>query len=418
MKKMKLLPIILMLAAAALLFTGFSRPYATATATPTPAAADGKNTFKLTIDDAKAAAFKDAGVKEKDVVLKKAGMTRDDGVAVYEVEFYYKDTEYEYDIDPNTGKITDLDKDAMDAEDYKKMEALQKAAEKAAAAAKTTDNTTSKSTDKSTDKSTVNKTTGLTLEDAKKIAFDDAGVKEKDVVLKRAGQTRDDGVVIYEIEFYYKDVEYEYDVDPNTGVIMDLDRDPMDKEDYEKMKALQKKATAKTTDKTGDVTLDEAKKIAFDDAGVKEKDAVLKKAALTKDDGVDEYEIDFYCKDIGYEYDIDPKTGIITDLDREPMDKEDYAEMKALQQKSTGSGSAATTAPAGTVNEDKAFEIALAHAKVSAADAYDKKVKLDYDDDYGREIYEVEFKAGGTEYSYDIDSKTGEILDFEAEADD
>ena len=394
MKRTKLLLVVLVIAASAMLLTGFSRPCATGTPTPTPSAAgsEDKNAFKLTIDDAKAAAFQDAGVKEKDVVLKKAGMTRDDGAAVYEVDFYYNDTEYEYDIDPNTGKIVDLDKEAMDAEDYKKMEDLQK-----------------KASVKKSDK-----TGGLTLDDAKKIAFADAGVKEKDVVLKRAGQTRDDGVAVYEIEFYYKDVEYEYDIDPATGVITDLERDPMDKEDYEKMKALQNKATAKSKEKTGDLTVDEAKKIAFEDAGAKEKDVVLKKAELTKDDGVEEYEVDFYYNDIEYDYDIDPKTGIITDLDRDPMDSEDYAEMEALQKKAAGG----TAANDGSVNEDKALEAALAHANVAAADATEVKVKLDYDDDLGQEVYDVEFKAGGIEYSYDIDPATGEILHFESDSDD
>lgn len=374
------------------------------------AASGSKDTVKITVDEAKKTAIDDAGAKEKDVTLKKAGLTTDDGIVKYEVEFYYKDFEYEYDIDPGSGKITDCDKEAMDSEDYAKMKLLQERASD-----KESDKSAEKPAEKPSDKSSKeNKVYILTIKDAQKIAYDDAGVKEKDIVLKKAVLTTDDGTDMYEVEFYYNDFEYEYDIDPKTGIITDLDRDPMDAEDRAKMEALKKKGSEKSTDKTGTISLDDAKKTALDDAGVKEADVVMKKAELSADDGKNKYEIEFYYKDIEYEYDIDAKTGAVTDLDRDPMDAEDYTEMKALQKKDEKETSANT----GSVNADKAFEIAIAHAKVSAADTKKKEVKLDYDDDLGKEVFEVEFKAGGKEYSYDIDPETGNILQYESEIDD
>ena len=50
--------------------------------------------------------------------------------------------------------------------------------------------------------------------------------------------------------------------------------------------------------------------------------------------------------------------------------------------------------------------------------AADKKAKLDFDDDFGKEIFEVEFKVGSTEYEYKIDPKTGDIIVEKIETDD
>lgn len=165
---------------------------------------------------------------------------------------------------------------------------------------------------------------------------------------------------------------------------------------------------------TVQLTADDAKQIAFDDALVTEQDVVLKRAELDTDDGIPKYEIEFYYDDTEYSYDIDPETGMITDLDTDPMDAEDYAEMEALLQFTED----ASYDDAGMIDEDSAFEIAVSYAGVSLDDAYDIQVYLDYDDYLGKEVYEVEFKADSMEYSCDIDPETGEIYDFESETDD
>ena len=56
---------------------------------------------------------------------------------------------------------------------------------------------------------------------------------------------------------------------------------------------------------------EEAKRIAFEDAGVAEQDATLIKAELDIDDGVTKYEVDFHVGQTEYEYDIDATTGAI-----------------------------------------------------------------------------------------------------------
>ena len=66
--------------------------------------------------------------------------------------------------------------------------------------------------------------------------------------------------------------------------------------------------------------------------------------------------------------------------------------------------------PAATddIGIDKATEIALADAGLAASDVQFTKQSAEIDD--GVNIYEVEFVSGNTEYEYDIDAKTGNIL--------
>lgn len=64
------------------------------------------------------------------------------------------------------------------------------------------------------------------------------------------------------------------------------------------------------------------------------------------------------------------------------------------------------------IGEEKARNIALNHAGLTAAQVHFIKTKLDYDD--GRWEYEVEFYTDAyQEYDYDIDAVTGAILKFD-----
>ena len=63
------------------------------------------------------------------------------------------------------------------------------------------------------------------------------------------------------------------------------------------------------------------------------------------------------------------------------------------------------------IGAEKAKSIALNHAGVSASQTTELKVERDTDD--GVLEYEVEFKAGGMEYEYKIDARTGGVLTYE-----
>ena len=78
----------------------------------------------------------------------------------------------------------------------------------------------------------------------------------------------------------------------------------------------------------------------------------------------------------------------------------------------------ADKASAQGITEEKAMDIALSDAGVANADATRKEIHLDYDDDYGKEVFDIEFHKGTTEYSYDIDPANGNILNSEMDIDD
>ncbi len=75
---------------------------------------------------------------------------------------------------------------------------------------------------------------------------------------------------------------------------------------------------------------------------------------------------------------------------------------------------ASTSTVTGGIDEEQAKQIALEHAGLEQADVTFVHVKLDWDD--GRQEYEVEFYKDNTEYDYDIDAQTGEILSFDSDA--
>jgi len=167
---------------------------------------------------------------------------------------------------------------------------------------------------------------------------------------------------------------------------------------------------------SGQISVEDAKAAAFAHAGLKEKDVVLRKAALDMDDdrGILKYDVDFYAADKDFEYDIDAATGAVIKAEREAMDAEDYAEMKAIKE----SMKTKEAAKAAGLNEEGALDIALKHAGVAKSDVSFKKIHLDFDDDLGKTIYDVEFHVGVKEYNYDIDPTTGAIYEFDVDIDD
>ena len=68
------------------------------------------------------------------------------------------------------------------------------------------------------------------------------------------------------------------------------------------------------------------------------------------------------------------------------------------------------------LGQDAAREIALRHAGLTEDQISHFRWELEYDD--GAMVYEVEFASGGMAYEYDIDARTGAILEVDTEPDD
>lgn len=76
----------------------------------------------------------------------------------------------------------------------------------------------------------------------------------------------------------------------------------------------------------------------------------------------------------------------------------------------------AAGAASGDIGAQAAQTAALNHAGVQAGAVSEMKCERDRDD--GRTVYEIEFRAGGMEYEYEVDAATGTILKAESEYDD
>ena len=68
------------------------------------------------------------------------------------------------------------------------------------------------------------------------------------------------------------------------------------------------------------------------------------------------------------------------------------------------------------IGDAEAKRIALENAGLSEANVFDLDCELDLDD--ATVHYDVDFKANGYEYDYDIDATTGAIIYSNAEIDD
>lgn len=80
----------------------------------------------------------------------------------------------------------------------------------------------------------------------------------------------------------------------------------------------------------------------------------------------------------------------------------------------SGQNIADTPIESSIITKETARKIALDHAGVTEDTAQNFKANLDDED--GRQVYEIEFDSDGFEYDYEIDAKTGEILQFDKES--
>ena len=148
-----------------------------------------------------------------------------------------------------------------------------------------------------------NNTVGdIGIEKANEIAISHAGLSSGSVSFVKAKLDTEDGVKVYDIEFYSGNAEYDYEINSATGAIVSFDQDI---ENYE----IPTQPAAPTQAASSVISVDKAKQIALSHAGV--SGASLKKVKLDKDDGVRVYEIEFKVGNVEYEYDIDASSGAI-----------------------------------------------------------------------------------------------------------
>ncbi len=150
------------------------------------------------------------------------------------------------------------------------------------------------------------------VEGAKQIALAHAKVALKDVTFIKAELETENGRLVYDIEFYSGNVEYDYEINAATGSILSVD---WNIEDYSipapepaptevPAPAPAPTAAPAPTQPAAPSTIsaEKAKQIALSHAGV--GGASFIKVELDTDDGVQVYEIEFKVGNVEYEYDI------------------------------------------------------------------------------------------------------------------
>ena len=149
-----------------------------------------------------------------------------------------------------------------------------------------------------------NKTKKISADKAKKIALGDAKLAEKDVTFVKVELELEDNRLVYDVEFYSGNVEYDYDIDAVSGAIVSADRDI---ENY--VIPAQPSTEAPTKAQASEISVEKAKQIALSHAGV--GSARFTKAKIDYENGIKVYEIEFKVGNMEYEYDINVVNGAI-----------------------------------------------------------------------------------------------------------
>ena len=139
---------------------------------------------KITIEEAKSIALKHSNLDESQVSFIRSEYDFDNGIEKYEIEFYYNNNKYEYEINAKTGDIISYD---YDIEKHLTSQQIN-------------------------DK--------ITIEEAKSIALKHSNLDESQVSFIRSEYDFDNGIEKYEIEFYYNNNKYEYEINASNGEII------------------------------------------------------------------------------------------------------------------------------------------------------------------------------------------------------
>lgn len=206
---------------------------------------------------------------------------------------------------------------------------------------------------------------------AKKAAYAHAGVNESAVGRVQVELDADDGVMVYEVEFWADGVQYEYDIDAHSGAVRKVEHE-----------------TAIADGAGALIGEQQAARVALANAGVNERDATKLQSKMNRSRGV--YLVSFTADGVQYEYEINALTGLVY---------------------SRKSGAAAGVASTAYISADVARQTAFAHAGAKLAQVQQLSVQLDDDD----AEYEVRFVANGLRYEYEIDARTGVVRSYEAE---
>lgn len=253
-----------------------------ANAAPITTSGSASQSAYIGLEAAKEAALKHAGVSASDATFVEAEYDYDDGRMVYEVEFHMKGTEYDYEIDAQTGEVVKY---------------------------KTEQNGANTGSSGSTNTSSF-----IGESAAKQAALSHAGVSESSTKYCNAWLEYDDGrAECYEVEFMAGNTRYEYKIALTSATVLESERESYGGSGSSGQSTGQSGSQTSGSSGTSstDIGAEKAKSIALNHAGVSASQTSEMKVEQDWDDGVLEYEVEFKAGGVEYEYTIHGGTGQI-----------------------------------------------------------------------------------------------------------
>ena len=239
---------------------------------------------------------------------------------------------------------------------------------------------------------------------AKAVALERAGVTESELLFCKVELDTHQGAMVYDVEFTTDSYEFDCDVNAKTGEIVKFEKE------YNggapAVSAKPDTAQPNTNQTAGEITVEEAKTIALEHAGLTADAVTFVKAKQDYDDDRLVYEIEFVTTSgngyLEYDYEIDAATGNILSYD---YDAESYTPQPMTTTPGTATGALIdeATAKLTAVNQVPG---------ASTSDIYGWK--LDYDD--GRWEYEGKIIYNLMEFEFTIDAATGAVIEWDVES--
>lgn len=274
----------------------------------------------ITQDTARNFAYVDAGILPEEASVRRTEFDFENGAFVYEIEFTANGVSYDYSVDSSSGRILKREAEPLSPA----LTTVPVASEPAQSSLQNTSPAVGECS------AALEEGNAIGLDKAREIALAKAGVSAETVTFTQAHLDLDDGKPVYDIEFYTDSrIEYEYEIDAQTGLILQESR-----EDKSAVSApfLTPEGVGSSdmpaggeagsgAAPSGAISVEDAKAIALKKAGLREEDVVFKKAKLEHEDGrlVYDIEFDLYGQK-EFEYEIDLYSGSILKEDIEPWD--------------------------------------------------------------------------------------------------
>ena len=202
----------------------------------------------------------------------------------------------------------------------------------------------------------------ISLEEAKEIALKDAKLGEltQKIVFTREELNRNQGKPCYLLEFYTGTNQYFYQIDAKSGSIIYAGKF---------------------------ITLSEAKKIALDDAGCKDKVSFTEETLVSGGIKTPYYRLVFADAKTQWTYRIDAVLGTVLEKQQKEIVTTDF------------------------ISLEEAKEIALKDARLNEATQKIVFTREELSRNSGKPCYILEFYTAKKQYSYKVDAKNGSIIE-------